>query len=220
MHLALECDVETIVAFDALTYAGNFENIANLVDGRRVKFLKGDICDAGVVGELFEAHAFDCVVHFAAESRVDRSILGPLPFLRTNVGGTCVLIEAARRTWQDKHERRFIHVSTDEVFGDLGPGDRRHSPRNRRIVHPVRILPQKRTPDHLVRAWQRTHEVFLRSSLIAAIIARALAIYRKTDSADDHKCDRKARASGIWRWLAGARLAACLRSLPRNNGDY
>jgi dTDP-glucose 4,6-dehydratase len=156
LHLALECDVEKIVAFDALTYAGNFENIANLVDGRRVKFLKGDICDAGVVGELFEAHDFDCVVHFAAESHVDRSILGPLPFLRTNVEGTCVLIEAARRTWQDKHERRFIHVSTDEVFGDLGPGDPPFTEKSPyRPSSPYSA--SKASADHLVRAWQRTH---------------------------------------------------------------
>ena len=101
--------VDTIVVLDALTYAGNFANIADLVDGRRVTFHKGDICDADLVGELFAAHRFDCVVHFAAESHVDRSILGAQPFLRTNIDGTYVLIEAARRAWNGATDRRFIH---------------------------------------------------------------------------------------------------------------
>jgi dTDP-glucose 4,6-dehydratase len=146
----------TIVVLDALTYAGNFANIADVVDGRRVRFHKGDICDAALVGELFATYRFDCVVHFAAESHVDRSIRGPQPFLRTNIEGTCVLIEAARLAWQTETKRRFIHVSTDEVFGDLAPNDppftdstpyRPSSP----------YAASKASADHLVRAWQRTH---------------------------------------------------------------
>ena len=123
LRFALECKVDTIVALDALTYAGNFENVEHLVDGQRVKFYKGDICDSALVRRLFDDYSFDCVVHFAAESHVDRSILGPLPFLRTNIEGTLTLIEAARWAWKNKREPRFIHVSTDEVFGDLGPDD-------------------------------------------------------------------------------------------------
>ena len=106
---------------DALTYAGNYANIADLVDGRRVHFT-GATLRCRAVGELFATYRFDCVVHFAAESHVDRSILGPQPFLRTNIEGTYVLVEAARRAWQGEGGHRFIHVSTDEVFGELGAG--------------------------------------------------------------------------------------------------
>jgi dTDP-glucose 4,6-dehydratase len=155
--MAAERNAGTIVVLDALTYAGNIANIAGLTDAGRVQFRKGDICDAGLVAELFESYRFDCVVHFAAESHVDRSILGPQPFLRTNIDGTYVLIEAARQAWQGETSgRRFIHVSTDEVFGDLGPDDppftegtpyRPSSP----------YAASKASADHLVRAWQRTY---------------------------------------------------------------
>ena len=105
---------------------------------------------------LFETYRFDCVVHFAAESHVDRSILGPQPFLRTNIEGTYVLIEAARRAWQGEGCRRFIHVSTDEVFGDLAPDDPPFTEKT-----PYRpsspYAASKAAADHLVRAWQRTH---------------------------------------------------------------
>jgi dTDP-glucose 4,6-dehydratase len=148
--------VETIVVLDALTYAGNLTNIADLIDARRVHFHKGDICDVATVERLFETYRFDCVVHFAAESHVDRSILGAQPFLRTNIEGTYVLIEAARRIWQGEARRRFIHVSTDEVFGDLAPGDPPFTEKT-----PYRpsspYAASKASADHLVRAWQRTH---------------------------------------------------------------
>jgi dTDP-glucose 4,6-dehydratase len=148
--------VETLVVLDALTYAGNLANISDLVDAGRVQFHKGDICDVALVEALFARHRFDCVVHFAAESHVDRSILGPQPFLRTNIEGTYVLIEAARRAWESEAGRRFIHVSTDEVFGDLAPHDppvtattayRPSSP----------YAASKAAADHLMRAWQRTY---------------------------------------------------------------
>jgi dTDP-glucose 4,6-dehydratase len=147
---------DTIVVLDALTYAGNFANIAEVVDGRRVRFHKGDICDAALVDELFATYRFDCVVHFAAESHVDRSILGPQPFLRTNIEGTYVLIEAARLAWQGEAKRRFVHVSTDEVFGDLAA----HDPPFTETT-PYRpsspYAASKAAADHVVRAWQRTY---------------------------------------------------------------
>jgi dTDP-glucose 4,6-dehydratase len=147
---------DTIVVLDALTYAGNFANIADVVDDRRVRFHKGDICDAALVDELFATYRFDCVVHFAAESHVDRSILGPQPFLRTNIEGTYVLIEAARLAWQGEAKRRFVHVSTDEVFGDLAP----HDPPFTETT-PYRpsspYAASKAAADHVVRAWQRTY---------------------------------------------------------------
>jgi dTDP-glucose 4,6-dehydratase len=156
VRMAADSHAGTIVVLDALTYAGNLANIADLVDGRRVNFHHGDICDAALVDRLFATYRFDCVVHFAAESHVDRSILGAQPFLRTNIDGTYVLIEAARRAWDGETGRRFIHVSTDEVFGDLAPDDPPFTERT-----PYRpsspYAASKAAADHLVRAWQRTY---------------------------------------------------------------
>ncbi len=156
VRMAAEMEAGRIVVLDSLTYAGSLSNIAELTTRGRVEFCKGDICDGALVNDLFGVHGFDCVVHFAAESHVDRSILGERPFLRTNIEGTYVLVDAARRAWRnDPHEKRFIHISTDEVFGDLGPDDppfaegtpyRPSSP----------YAASKASADHLVRAWQRT----------------------------------------------------------------
>jgi len=156
VRMAADGDVETIVVLDALTYAGNLANIADLVDAHRVQFRKGDICDSRLLDKLFDTYRFDCIVHFAAESHVDRSILGPQPFLRTNIDGTYVLIEAARKAWQGLTHCRFIHVSTDEVFGDLAPGDppfTKDSPYRPSSPYAA----SKASADHLVRAWQRTY---------------------------------------------------------------
>ena len=125
--LGLEPDVR-IVNLDALTYAGNLENLKKLPDPSRHTFIQGDICDAKLVNELFRQHHIDSVVHFAAESHVDRSILGPGQFIQTNIIGTFTLLEAARQYWLTEKNvpveaARFHHVSTDEVFGTLGPGD-------------------------------------------------------------------------------------------------
>jgi dTDP-glucose 4,6-dehydratase len=109
-----------LVVLDLLTYAGNLSSIASLVDSGRVVFIHGDICDAAKVTQLFGEHRFDTVVHFAAESHVDRSIVAPDAFIRTNIQGTHVLLSAAIAAWRgDFSGRRFHHVSTDEVYGDL-----------------------------------------------------------------------------------------------------
>ena len=105
-----------VVNFDSLTYAGNLENLADVQGNPRYAFVKGDICDPGAVASALADHAIDAVVHFAAESHVDRSILGAGAFIRTNVVGTQVLLEAARMAGVS----RFLHVSTDEVYGSLG----------------------------------------------------------------------------------------------------
>ncbi len=110
-----------IVLLDALTYAGNLENLAGLeesYDGR-YEFVRGDVADEETVEALFGRHRFEGVIHFAAESHVDRSILGPMAFVRTNVTGTAVLLEAARKHWK-AGGGRFLQVSTDEVYGQLG----------------------------------------------------------------------------------------------------
>lgn len=105
-----------ITVLDNLSYAGNFENIASCVESGRVRFVVGDICDKEAVTRLFQETSFDYVFHFAAESHVDRSILGAAPFVMTNVVGTEVLLSAARQHGAG----RFIHISTDEVYGSLG----------------------------------------------------------------------------------------------------
>ena len=116
VRLALRVDPSArIVNLDKLTYAGNLENLAEVADDPRHRFVRGDICDAALVESLLAEEAPEAIVHFAAESHVDRSILSPEPFLETNIRGTATLLEAAR-----KHRpKRFVHVSTDEVYGSL-----------------------------------------------------------------------------------------------------
>lgn len=112
------------MVLDALTYAGNQSSIVSLIDSGRIAFVRGDICDADLVAALFKQHPIDTVVHFAAESHVDRSIVAPDAFIRTNIQGTHVLLAAALVAWNKNFEgKRFHHISTDEVYGDLGPKD-------------------------------------------------------------------------------------------------
>lgn len=110
-----------IFNLDALTYAGNLENIADIQNSSNYTFVKGDIVDADFINDLFQKHQFDGVLHLAAESHVDRSITDPLAFVKTNVIGTMNLLNAAKNTWKDNFEgKRFYHISTDEVYGTLG----------------------------------------------------------------------------------------------------
>jgi dTDP-glucose 4,6-dehydratase len=110
-----------VVNLDVLTYAGNPQNLHAIEGAANYTFIKGDITDSTLVGQLFAQWNFDAVVHFAAESHVDRSIQGPEIFIQTNVLGTQVLLESARRQWQGQFDsKRFVHVSTDEVYGSLG----------------------------------------------------------------------------------------------------
>jgi len=110
-----------IINLDCLTYAGNPKNLEGIAEGENYRFVRGDICDAGLVNDLFQLEQIDTVVHFAAESHVDRSIDGPAQFIQTNIVGTFNLLEAARKAWpQNASAHRFLHVSTDEVYGSLG----------------------------------------------------------------------------------------------------
>jgi len=106
-----------VVNLDKLTYAGNLENLADLLEHPNHKFVRGDICDGGLVERVLREYKIDSIINFAAESHVDRSILAPKVFIETNVTGTLILLEAARDTGLD----RFVQVSTDEVYGALGP---------------------------------------------------------------------------------------------------
>ncbi|MHB1764313.1 MAG: dTDP-glucose 4,6-dehydratase [Gammaproteobacteria bacterium] len=126
-HWLAERD-EPLVVFDALTYAGNLENLAPVASDTRFSFVRGDITDREAVERLLNRVRPRAIVHFAAESHVDRSIRGPQAFLKTNVEGTFVLLEAVRvyrAQWapSDRESFRFLHVSTDEVYGSLGPSD-------------------------------------------------------------------------------------------------
>ena len=117
---------DRVIVLDALTYAGNLNNLATLKDRKNFRFLQGDICDRALVDELFASENIDTVAHFAAESHVDRSILGPGAFVQTNVVGTFTLLESFRQHWLSNHQPdnyRFLHVSTDEVYGSLGVDD-------------------------------------------------------------------------------------------------
>lgn len=125
LHMLSAYDDVRIVTYDALTYAGNLENIASVLENPRHAFVKGDIRDIEALRDVFSRHGIDRVVNFAAESHVDRSIVDPLAFVSTNVDGTAALLSVAREFWEAPEggfgDVRFLQVSTDEVYGSLGP---------------------------------------------------------------------------------------------------
>ena len=148
-----------VVVFDLLTYAGNVANLAGLDGNSRYLFVKGDICDETAVRALLEQHSIDTIVHFAAESHVDRSILGPDDFIRTNIVGTHSLLKAAKMLWIDRKAapaHRFHHVSTDEVYGSLAPKD---APFHESTPYAPNspYSASKASSDHLVRAYHETY---------------------------------------------------------------
>lgn len=150
-----------IINLDLLNYAGNLENLKDLPDPARHTFIRGDICDSGLVQEIFHTYAIDTVVHFAAESHVDRSILGPGQFVQTNIVGTYTLLEAARQAWQiektvPEGSTHFHHVSTDEVFGTLKPGEPAWGETTPYAPNSP-YAASKASSDHLVRAYFHTY---------------------------------------------------------------
>jgi dTDP-glucose 4,6-dehydratase len=148
-----------IVNLDALTYAGSLENLHDLPDPTRHVFVQGDICDDRLLNKLMREYAIDTVVHFAAESHVDRSILGPAPFVHTNLVGTFTLLEAVKQVWgPERGGCRFHHISTDEVFGSLFPDDpafQESTPYDPRSPYSA----SKAGSDHLVRAFSHTYNL-------------------------------------------------------------
>jgi len=158
--LRAEPDVH-LVNLDALTYAGSLENIKDLPDPERHTFVHGDICDRALVDGLLRHHRIDTIVHFAAESHVDRSILGPAQFVQTNVVGTFTLLDAARNYWLEEKglagiPLRFHHVSTDEVFGTLAPDAPAWDESTPYEPHSP-YSATKASSDHLVRAYYHTY---------------------------------------------------------------
>jgi len=152
---------EPIVTLDKLTYAGNLANLATLRNDARHSFVRGDICDRALVSRLLGAHRPRAIVHFAAESHVDRSIHGPAEFVQTNVVGTFSLLEEARAYWSDlagdeRHTFRFLQVSTDEVYGSLGPDDPAFTETTPYAPNSP-YAASKAAADHLVRAYHHTY---------------------------------------------------------------
>jgi dTDP-glucose 4,6-dehydratase len=147
-----------LVVLDALTYAGNLESLQLVSD--EIRFVKGDICDAALVETLLTEESIDCVVHFAAESHVDRSIVAPDEFIRTNVLGTHTLLKAARAVWRKgsgyRAGVRFHHVSTDEVYGTLGSSDPAFT-EDTPYAPNSPYSASKAGSDHLVRAYHHTY---------------------------------------------------------------
>ncbi|AKU14069.1 dTDP-D-glucose 4, 6-dehydratase [Azoarcus sp. CIB] len=157
----LRASDEPVLNLDALTYAGNLESLAALQGDARHVFVQGDICDSALLDQLLAEHRPRAIVHFAAESHVDRSIHGPAAFVRTNVEGTFTLLEAARAYWSalDGAEQaafRFLHVSTDEVYGSLGPNDPPFA-ESKAYEPNSPYSASKAASDHLVRAWHHTY---------------------------------------------------------------
>lgn len=156
-HLVSTYPDYRIVNLDLLTYAGNLENLKDIENAPNYRFVKGDICDGTLLDQIFEEEKIDGVIHLAAESHVDRSILDPLSFVRTNVLGTVTLLQSARAAWGDRQDVRFYHVSTDEVYGSLEPGEyfletTAYDPRSPYSA-------SKASSDHFVRAYGNTYKL-------------------------------------------------------------
>jgi len=148
---------DRIVNLDLLTYAGNLENLAGIEDAPEYRFVQGDIGDQALVTSLLAEEQLDTIVNFAAESHVDRSILGPDAFIATNIMGTFSLLEAAKSVWGECADGQcFLHVSTDEVYGSLAPND---APFNEQHAYAPNspYSASKAASDHLVRAYHKTY---------------------------------------------------------------
>jgi dTDP-glucose 4,6-dehydratase len=184
VHFFLRVEPEVrVYNLDALTYAGSQENLRDLPDPERHTFIKGDICDRTLIDGLLRKYQIDTIVHFAAETHVDRSILGPAQFIQTNIVGTFTLLEAVRGYWLDEgafnlDDVRFHHVSTDEVFGSLAPGE---------------------------PAWTEI--------IPYAPNSPYAAVSREAYPPDDFKRFRREAITHLWRWAADQGLALCGRSL-------
>ena len=146
-----------ITNLDALTYAGNLENLLDIAHAANYSFVKGDITDENFIDNLFSSQHFDAVIHLAAESHVDRSIMDPLSFVKTNILGTAVLLNAVKKHWHDQSGKLFYHVSTDEVYGSLGETgffteETSYDPRSPYSA-------SKASSDHLVKAYHHTYHL-------------------------------------------------------------
>ena len=154
---------DSVLNLDKLTYAGNLESLADVSGSRRYEFVRGDVCDRALLGNIFARFKPDIVMHLAAESHVDRSIDGPGEFIQTNIVGTYALLEEARNYWfslndKKKQNFRFHHVSTDEVYGDLEINEGLFTEETS-YAPSSPYSASKASSDHLVRAWHRTYKL-------------------------------------------------------------
>ena len=153
----------SVLNMDKLTYAGNLESLADVSGSRRYEFVRGDVCDRALLGNIFGRFKPDIVMHLAAESHVDRSIDGPGEFIQTNIVGTYALLEEARNYWSSLNDKkkqnfRFHHVSTDEVYGDLEVDEGLFTEETS-YAPSSPYSASKASSDHLVRAWHRTYKL-------------------------------------------------------------
>ncbi|MDN4503131.1 dTDP-glucose 4,6-dehydratase [Alteromonadaceae bacterium BrNp21-10] len=172
VHYWLANNIEDrVVVLDALTYAGNIENLNLVKDNVNFEFVHGNICDTALIEQLLKQHTVDTIVHFAAESHVDRSITGPDAFIETNIIGTYSLLKASKKIWLDEPKtqgkppipHRFHHVSTDEVYGTLGPNDPPFSEATAYSPNSP-YSASKAASDHLVRAYHHTYGLAVTTS--------------------------------------------------------
>ena len=154
-HLVKTYPHYIIVNIDALTYAANLARLDDVKDAPNYQFVEGNINDSSVVENVFQSHSIDAVIHLAAESHVDRSIEGPMPFANTNIIGTMTLLNACRTHWKKESNHRFYHISTDEVYGSLGKEGvfTEQSPYQPRSPYAA----SKASADHMVRAYGETY---------------------------------------------------------------
>jgi dTDP-glucose 4,6-dehydratase len=205
LHLIQQSD-HTVINLDKLTYAGNLESLREVGSSPRYNFEQVDICDPLAVQRVLREHQPDIIMHLAAESHVDRSIDGPAEFIRTNIVGTYTLLEAARNYWKDLSEDtpfRFHHISTDEVYGDLGDSTDLFT-ESTPYAPSSPYSASKASADHLVRAWHRTYglpavitncsnnygpyqfpEKLIPLTILNALEGRPLPIYGKGDQIRD-----------------------------------
>ena len=198
-----------IINVDALTYAGNLENLKDIENRENYTFVKADICDKKAISKIFAENDIDRVVHFAAESHVDRSIRNPEIFVQTNVLGTAVMLNCAKAAWElpdgsFKAGKKFLHVSTDEVYGSLPDDDNAffyettpydpHSP----------YSASKASSDMLVKAYMDTCQYH---QLLQQL--RSFPVPREADPSDHQQCPSRQEASGIRRRQKCPRLAVC-----------
>lgn len=160
VRIALKNTDAQIINLDKLTYAGNLDSLRDVENDPRYTFIHGDICDSSLVEKVFTEYQPNGIIHFAAESHVDRSIDGPAPFINTNINGTFVLLEAARKYWsllgeEAKDQFRFIHISTDEVYGSLG--ETGYFTEETPYAPNSPYSASKASSDHLVRAYYHTY---------------------------------------------------------------
>ncbi len=185
-----------VVVLDKLTYAGNLKSLESWKKDSRFIFVKADIADKEGVFSIFREHKFDCVAHFAAESHVDRSILGPEEFVKTNVLGTFYLLDAARLQWNgDYGGKKFLHVSTDEVYGTLG--DTGYFTEETPYAPNSPYSASKAGSDHIVRSYFHTY----RLPVVTTNCSNNYGPYhfRKIDSFDDFKLSTRKIASRLRR---------------------